>query len=90
MKHSQRPWKRIGVGSCIAASLATIVYAADARFDMAIDAVDKARALVIAAEGDALNPANQALLDLLRRQAKGKLDEAEALIVQARTLADQP
>lgn len=91
MKSLHNNWKRFGLGAALlGGALVTVVYAADPRFDLAIDNIVKAKALITAAEQPAVNPANQAQLTLLRRQILHELQSAYDLIEQAKTVADAP
>lgn len=77
-------------GVCVAGLLVALAYGHDQRLDDAWLALDKARALIEAADGGALNPANQAQLDLLRRKAHQDILAAQATVQQAILLADLP
>lgn len=92
MKNMRNPnWKRFGLGLALfAGTLVSVVWAYDSKFDLAIDNIVKAKALIVAATQPATNPANQAQLDLLRRQAHQHLKLAEESILQATVLSDAP
>lgn len=78
------------IGMLLGGAFVSVVYAYDSKFDLAIDNIVKAKALIVAADGQTVNPANQAQFDLLRRQAHQQLKAAEESIAQAALLQDAP
>jgi hypothetical protein len=84
-------WKSSALIALAAAGvLLSVARAADQNFSDAINNVLKAKAFVAAASSTAVNPANQAQVEALQRQAYSQLKAAEATLELAKVVQDAP